>query len=175
MLNISNKKNNRASPAKPWLNGGFTLIELLVVISIIGLLSSIVMASLSDAKAKARDARRLQDVKQLRLALTLYQNDNGGDIPTGTLVITSLNTDFLKSLVDGKYLPSRIIDPINNSTYKYYYIHNPQYPAWLNNNCVNNGFPNAVAGIMFKLEKSATSYSKCNQLTAYKDYYCDCF
>lgn len=59
------------------LKKGFTLIELLVVISIIGLLSSIVLASLSSAKAKANDARRLQDIHALQLALELYYNDHG--------------------------------------------------------------------------------------------------
>ena len=37
-------------------NKGFTLIELLVVISIIGLLSSIILASLNSARAKGGDA-----------------------------------------------------------------------------------------------------------------------
>jgi len=55
---------------------GFTLIELLVVIAIIGLLSSIVMASLNSAKIKARDAQRISDLKQIRLALELYYNNN---------------------------------------------------------------------------------------------------
>jgi general secretion pathway protein G len=63
-------------------DSGFTLIELLVVISIIGLLSSIVLAALSSAKAKARDARRMADIKQLQLALELYR-DRFGVYPTG--------------------------------------------------------------------------------------------
>ena len=46
---------------------GFTLIELLVVIAIIGLLSSIAVVSLNGARAKARDAKRVSDVKQLSL------------------------------------------------------------------------------------------------------------
>lgn len=56
---------------------GFTLIELLVVIAIIGLLSSIVLTSLNSARVKARDARRLADINQLRIALELYADSNG--------------------------------------------------------------------------------------------------
>ncbi len=51
---------------------GFTLIELLVVIAIIGVLASIVLASLNSARRKSRDARRITDIKQLQLALELY-------------------------------------------------------------------------------------------------------
>lgn len=57
---------------------GFTLIELLVVISIISLLSSVVLASLNSARARARDAQRSSDVRQMQLALELYRNTNGG-------------------------------------------------------------------------------------------------
>ena len=56
---------------------GFTLIELLVVISIIGLLSSIVLASLSTARARARDTRRIEDLRQIQTALELYFSDYG--------------------------------------------------------------------------------------------------
>lgn len=51
---------------------GFTLIELLVVIAIIGLLSTFAVVSLNEARQKARDARRLADVKQMITALELY-------------------------------------------------------------------------------------------------------
>lgn len=57
-------------------NKGFTLIELLVVIAIIGMLASVVLASLNSARSKARDASRLSDMKQLQLALEMYYDDN---------------------------------------------------------------------------------------------------
>ncbi len=57
-------------------NKGFTLIELLVVIAIIGILASIVLASLNSARKKSRDARRVADVKQIQLALEMYFDSN---------------------------------------------------------------------------------------------------
>lgn len=56
---------------------GFTLIELLVVISVIGLLSSIVLASLNSARGKARDTKRLQEKRSVITALNLYYSYNG--------------------------------------------------------------------------------------------------
>ena len=58
-------------------NKGFTLIELLVVISIIGLLSSVVLASLNSARVKTRDVKRVADLRQVVNALELYNSDNG--------------------------------------------------------------------------------------------------
>jgi prepilin-type N-terminal cleavage/methylation domain-containing protein len=54
---------------------GFTLIELLVVISIIGLLSTLAVVALNNARLKARDAKRVSDIKQIQTALELYYND----------------------------------------------------------------------------------------------------
>src|SRR3989344_4658063 len=56
-------------------NKGFTLIELLVVISIIGLLSSIILASLNSARAKGGDAGVKANLASLKSqAEILYDN-----------------------------------------------------------------------------------------------------
>lgn len=69
MERILHRKNSKA---------GFTLIELLVVIAIIGLLASIVIGALNQARQKSRDARRIADIKALQLALEQYFDTCGG-------------------------------------------------------------------------------------------------
>lgn len=66
---------------------GFTLIELLVVIAIIGLLSTLAVVALNNARQKSRDAKRVSDVKQVSTALELYFADNNG-YPTAASAIT---------------------------------------------------------------------------------------
>lgn len=70
---------------------GFTLIELLVVIAIVGILSSVVLANLNGTRAKARDVKRIADLKSLQLALELYF-DNYRIYPS---VLDSLKPTFI--------------------------------------------------------------------------------
>ena len=58
---------------------GFTLIELLVVIAIISLLSSIALASLSQARGKAKVTRASVEMREIVKAATRYYLDT--DVP----------------------------------------------------------------------------------------------
>lgn len=112
---------------------GFTLIELLVVIAIIGLLSTLAVVSLNNAREKSRDSKRVSDVKQLQTALEMYYTECGG-YPTGVDGTSRLSpaseysdgTDSC-SVAFGEYM-SEIPEPptppdgscvANNNTYYY--------------------------------------------------------
>lgn len=64
---------------------GFTLIELLVVISIVSLLSSIILVSIQDARAKGRDAAKIRSMLETRTALQMYFADKGYYPPMSTI------------------------------------------------------------------------------------------
>lgn len=109
-----------------WANKGFTLIELLVVIAIIGLLASIVLASLSTARSKAGDAALIEDVKSFKTALELYYTDNGG-YPTavdagycGSNGDCRFDAPTLKNKLVPKYIGS-IPAPLTSNTNNHYY------------------------------------------------------
>lgn len=101
---------------------GFTLIELLIVIAIIGLLSSVVLASLNSARKKARDARRMSDLNEIRKALEFYFDANGyypqsggcGWDCNGYSFSTDASWDALQSDLS-PYIPKLPKDPINNA------------------------------------------------------------
>ena len=81
------------SQVKKHKNGaGFTLLELLVVIAIIGLLSTLAIVALNSARQKARDAKRVADIKQVQTALELYFNDQSA-YPAGTTLALGAGTD----------------------------------------------------------------------------------
>jgi len=79
---------------------GFTLIELLVVVAIIGLLSTLSILALNTARARARDAKRVADVKQIQTALEMYYNDAGVYPSTATqgTEISYNGSVFLKTI-----------------------------------------------------------------------------
>lgn len=59
-------------------NSGFTLIELLMVITIIGILTTVVLQSLSNSRARAYDSKVQQQFFHFMTAAEIYESNNNG-------------------------------------------------------------------------------------------------
>ena len=101
---------------------GFTLIELLVVVSLIGVLSTLVIANLNSARERARDTQRKSDLKNIQTALRLYYNDQGV-FPTKTVVDALWGNSWTGSggSVYMNLVPKDPLSPA--STYEYVYTY----------------------------------------------------
>jgi len=110
---------------------GFTLIELLVVIAIISLLSSVVLATLSTAREKAKVAQTVSNIHQMEIAFQMLYDVYGcwpGESGTGTCVNTAKLGPTIASLVTD-----------NDFNIKNYLS---QAPAWPFNPAVTWGYDN---------------------------------
>jgi prepilin-type N-terminal cleavage/methylation domain-containing protein len=144
---------------------GFTLIELLMVISIIGLLSSIVLSSLSTARQKARDTKRIADLKQIQNAVELYAFENnymrsssmlsegppegcgyGYDQAPGGSYSPGVWCKFETAL--SPYIKSLPRSVVNGSNYYYFVYKVPTFIPTNNPNNIN------LYGLSVKLEKA---------------------
>ena len=96
-------------------NKGFTLVELLVVVAILGILTGVVVVSVGDAVARARDSRRLADVRQLAQILEVDFALHGAANMTGCTVggntTTACNGVVNRPTGDVNSFFPRVIDP----------------------------------------------------------------
>lgn len=135
---------------------GFTLIELLVVIAVIGLLATIVSVSVNNARTKARDVKRIADLKNIQLALELYYDQYNQYPNVGVYAYVSdsgcgTNWCVLESALSA-YMPTLPRDP--KSGYNYYYD-------------ADSGDSNQTYGLMAQMEHSGNFPLAANDGGAY--------
>ena len=100
----SNRKHER----------GFTLMELMVVMVIIGILATIVAGNFVQAKLRARDAQRKNDLGQMQRTMEAYYNDYG-------IYPSFLSSDMAWGAI--------FVDPATEVTYMNQLPNDPQQPA----------------------------------------------
>ena len=84
---------------------GFTLIELLVVIAIIGILSGLIIVSMSGAQNSAKDARIKEDMDQMKSVASIYLFGTGANTSYGTAVnLGSCSSPSFATTTDGTLL-----------------------------------------------------------------------
>ena len=105
---------------------GFSLVEILIVIAIIGILSSVILASLTVARQKSRDAKRVAEMWQIKRGLDIYF-DGAQSYPSTTPVCSpacprpSDDDVRLQLLNQSDFLPSTPIPPPGGADQYYVY------------------------------------------------------
>jgi prepilin-type N-terminal cleavage/methylation domain-containing protein len=74
---------------------GFTLVELLVVLAIIGILTSVVLISLSTVNSRGKDTAVQANLTTVRTQAQFYYNANGDYSPAVTNSCTTAGTMFV--------------------------------------------------------------------------------
>ncbi|MFH1161904.1 MAG: prepilin-type N-terminal cleavage/methylation domain-containing protein [Candidatus Jorgensenbacteria bacterium] len=123
---------------------GFTLIEMLVVVAIIGLLASVVVVGVGGARQRARDAKRIADIRQIQNMLENYYSTNNA-YPTALNLLPSVPTDPL------------------DATKSYGYSGSAQ--TYILGTCLENDRPAGTGSVaeMLVLTNLTTNCTNCNQ------------
>ena len=148
---------------------GFTLIEVLFVMTIIAMLAMIFFIAVGNAQKKARDAIRKADLAEIQKALDIYYYDNpaAGEYPgeggcdsskgtCGTCPCSGNDWSVAGEIWDKIVVDNQIIrilpkDPVNNSTYYYWY--EPDCDENIGGDCLGKGCCGYYLGCWLELEE----------------------
>jgi prepilin-type N-terminal cleavage/methylation domain-containing protein len=83
---------------------GYTLVELMTVVAIIAILAAILMSVLVSAKAKSYETVDVEQLRQVHVAVVLYEEQNDGIAP--------IQLDQLDGLVTDKRIFRSPVDPV---------------------------------------------------------------
>jgi prepilin-type N-terminal cleavage/methylation domain-containing protein len=161
-------------------NLGFSLIELLIVIGIIGVLASFILISSGRSKVQSRDARRLEDIREIYNALNLYYTNlelyppdcssagyAGGcdklDQPyVGAQADSSADNQFVQFL-SPDFLGDIPGDPLNDADHNYLYLTETEYPSG------SGDFYHFLVGV--RLEDDSNNNAGITPPVGLEDYY----
>ena len=95
---------------------GFTLIELLIVIVILGVLAAAIVPNLSKFVNSGKLAKANAELSSVRTAISAYQSENSGNLPTGVtaagpvvvpsgagIVVTAAISPYIQGTIVGTY------------------------------------------------------------------------
>ncbi len=152
---------------------GFTVIETLIVLAIAGLILLIVLLAIPALTRSSRNNQRRQDVQTVLQAVSTYELNNSGNVPSTDQLRSFLNTYEKGKLTS--YAPTDITvstPDASNSLQTY-----PSAPVGLDSLLINNhakcvqggtatnqgaGYSDVVA--LFAIESASSSAPQCQQL-----------
>jgi uncharacterized protein (TIGR02145 family)/prepilin-type N-terminal cleavage/methylation domain-containing protein len=145
---------------------GFTLVELLVVIAIIGLIASLSVIALGNARSKSRDSKRVSDIKQMQTALELFFSDQGryptaAEWSTGSLYATGTmgTTTYMDKIPSAPIADGALC---NATTSAYYYSTNNLGDSYSIRTCLRENTGSYGKGIIIA---SPEGVAKCGTAT----------
>jgi len=99
------------------LHKGFTIVELLIVIVIIGILSALVLNTISGVQKEARDTARKTDLVSIKKALITYNLEKDDWIETDSGCGSQGNGQGWFNLVNGAGYPESIHNCLKSAGY----------------------------------------------------------
>ena len=141
MTTIIKKSNKKKFQA-------FTLIELLVVIAVVAIIATLAVIALQQARSRARDSKRIADVKQVQTALELFFNEQGryptvDEWNSGSL-ITSTSQILMQDIPVAPYPADGSCDSNQNN---FYYEPSEDYSTYSLSFCLGNDVSDLSEGL----------------------------